>query len=60
MDKEVEEERRKRKNADVISRMRSGDPLVLIPSSATWFPPRPLVEKDKESIKKLYGTEDDE
>ena len=60
MDKEVEEERRKRKNADVISRMRSGDPLVLIPISDTWFPPRPLVTKDRESIQKLYGTKDDD
>ena len=38
--------RRKKENDDIIERMKRGDPLQRISSSATWFPPRPKIKKD--------------
>ena len=36
--------RRKDENEDIVRRMKLGEPLVRIPSSETWFPPRPLTK----------------
>jgi hypothetical protein len=41
------ERRRKEENEDIIRRMRLGDPLIRIPQSETWFPPRPLIVSDR-------------
>jgi len=48
---EDEAEKRRRKNRDLVERMKRGDSLSSIPQEATWFPPRPRVEKD---LSKLY------
>ena len=45
---------RKRHNEQLIRRMKSGEPLWSYDSKASWFPPRPMIEKDPEAIKRLY------
>ena len=47
---------RKERNADVIRRMQSGDQLSSFNSYSSWFPPRPIIEKDSKAVKALYGT----
>jgi hypothetical protein len=46
---------RKKHNMDLIRRMRDGDPLKSFDSRASWFPPRPVIEKDEKAVAKLYG-----
>jgi hypothetical protein len=46
---------RRRRNADVLRRMRIGDPLQDLDARQTWFPPRPLIKKDPEAIFRLYN-----
>lgn len=48
---------RKRQNNDVIRRMREGDPLKSFGSLSSWYPPRPVIEKDKDALSKLYKIE---
>ena len=48
---------REERNADVIRRMKGGDQLSSFNSYSSWFPPRPIIEKDKKAVKSLYGTE---
>lgn len=48
---------RDERNADVIRRMKGGDQLSSFNSYSSWFPPRPIIEKDKDAVKSLYGTE---
>lgn len=45
---------RKRHNEQLIRRMKSGEPLWSYDSKASWFPPRPMIEKDPDAIKRLY------
>lgn len=45
---------RKKHNEQLIRRMKSGEPLWSYDSKASWFPPRPMIEKDPEAIKRLY------
>jgi len=47
-----DKERRKKENADIVRRMKQGDPLQRISSSATWFPPRQPIKKDKRFVEK--------
>lgn len=44
----------KKHNREVIKRMRDGDPLKKYDNASSWFPPRPVIEKDPIAIKKLY------
>jgi hypothetical protein len=53
----VTEEKRKAKNEDLIRRMRAGESLALVKQTDTWFQPRPIIQKDQEAIKKLFGNE---
>jgi hypothetical protein len=46
---------RKQHNEQLIRRMKSGEQLWSYDSKASWFPPRPMIEKDPEAIKKLYN-----
>jgi len=46
-------------NQGVLERFLKGETLSLVPPSATWFPPRPIIEKDKEAIKELYNDKRD-
>ena len=47
---------RKSRNEQLIRRMKSGEPLWSYDSKASWFPPRPMIEKDPEAIKRLYDS----
>lgn len=52
-------ERRNKENEDIIARMRAGCSHSLISPQATWWPPRPIIEKDKDAVKRLYRHDDD-
>lgn len=52
-------ERRSDENEEIIDRMRKGCSHSLVPPQATWWPPRPIIEKDKDAIKRLYKHDDD-
>ena len=43
------------RNSDVLRRMRSGEQLTSFDSQSSWYPPRPIIEKDQGAIRKLYG-----
>jgi hypothetical protein len=34
--------------------MKSGESLWTYDSKASWFPPRPIIEKDQDAINRLY------
>ncbi len=51
---------RREHNQELIRRMRQGDSLTAYDSKSSWFPPRPIIEKDSEAITKLYGKNDSE
>lgn len=46
---------RRQHNADLIRRMRNGEPLNAVDSKASWFPPRPVIEKDPREMARLYN-----
>lgn len=46
---------RSQHNQDLIRRMRNGDSLCMIDSSASWYPPRPVIEKDVSDMARLYN-----
>jgi hypothetical protein len=50
-------ELRNKHNGDLIRRMRNGESLNAIDSKASWFPPRPVIEKDKKEMARLYTEE---
>jgi hypothetical protein len=52
--KEKELKKRKDFNADIIKRLKAGDALQ-DPSILTWYPPRPIIQKDPHAVKTLYG-----
>lgn len=47
---------RKRHNADLVRRMRAGEPLTVFDEMASSFPPRPLVRKDQPVPRQLCNT----
>lgn len=53
-DKKTSEGLRRQHNADLIRRMRNGEPLNAIDSKASWYPPRPVIKKDQREIARLY------
>lgn len=48
-------EKRKNRNKDLIERLKRGESTQLIPTQMTWYPPRPIIKKDNEIVKQLYG-----
>ena len=44
-----------RENARILEKMQRGESLVTVPTQATWFPPRPIIEKSKKDIERLYN-----
>jgi hypothetical protein len=54
--KEKELKKRKNFNDDILKRLKAGDPLQE-PSIMTWYPPRPIIQKDPTVIKNLYGND---
>ena len=49
------EQRRRDHNADLVRRMKDGEALTSFDSTSSWFPPRPIVQKDQRAIDRLYG-----
>lgn len=47
---------RKQHNSELIRRMRNGEPLNAVDSKASWFPPRPIIQKDPREIARVYNT----
>jgi thiol-disulfide isomerase/thioredoxin len=48
---------RKERNADLLRRMRNGEQLASFNSYASWFPPRPIIQKDMHALQELYGND---
>lgn len=48
------ETRRKKNNQDIVKRMREGDSLTSFNSVGSWFPPRPVIKKDKNAMFKIH------
>ncbi len=46
---------RKKHNREIVQRMKSGETLHRYNAQSSWFPPRPIIKKDEEAIKSLYG-----
>lgn len=56
--KESMEEKRAQKNRDLILKcVVEGKSAALMPSSATFFPPRPKIQKDARDIARTLGEE---
>lgn len=51
---------RKERNAELLRRMQNGEKLSSFSSLDSWYPPRPIGEKDRQAIQQLYGTDVDE
>ena len=54
MDKRSGKDSRNERNKDLVERMKNGESLTSFNLEQNWFPPRPLIEKNKSAIKKLY------
>ena len=51
---------RKDRNKDLVERLKAGDPLNSpMDHVDTWWPPRPIIEKDVKEIKRVYRIEVD-
>lgn len=59
MNHEDDKERRAKENKALIEKMRRGESLKTVNISSTWFPPRPIIKKNKDAINKLYKLEKD-
>lgn len=54
------EKKRKRHNEELLKRMAAGDSLKSHDSEASWFPPRPIIEKDEVALKRLYSPKNED
>ena len=45
---------RRQHNSELIRKMRNGESMTSFDSKASWFPPRPTIEKDKREMARLY------
>ena len=48
-------ENRQKHNLDLLRRMRTGEALYSFDSQSSWYPPRPILEKDAKALTELYG-----
>ena len=46
---------RRERNAELLRRMKGGESLSSFNSFASWYPPRPIIEKNGDAIARLYG-----
>ena len=53
-----EEQRRKRQNEYVLRLLREGKTCTTVAPEATWWPPRPIISKNKDDIIRLYKLEE--
>ena len=60
MNNKDETEKRKKANKSVLDRFMRGETLATVPPEATWFPPRPLIPKNRKDILKVYGIKEEE
>lgn len=51
----MKEDRRKKENDALLEKMRKGESLTTVSTSATWWPPRPIIKKDFALQKKLFS-----
>ncbi len=51
---------RQERNTELLRRMVNGEKLSSFNSVDSWYPPRPIVEKDEQAINQLYGGDVDE
>ncbi len=52
---EKAEDLRKRRNRELLKRMHNGEVLCSYDSTDSWFPPRPIIKKDKKEMARLYN-----
>ncbi len=45
---------RKKRNEEIIRKMKSGESLAAMSTEASWFPPRPIIKKDKDALEVLF------
>lgn len=48
---------RRQHNVELIRRMRNGESLTSFDSKSSWYPPRPIIEKDKAEMARLYESQ---
>jgi hypothetical protein len=48
---------RRQHNVELIRRMRNGESLTSFDSKSSWYPPRPIIEKDKTEMARLYESQ---
>ncbi len=46
--------RRRLHNRKVLKKMEKGEVLSSFNNQSSWFPPRPIIQKDKKAVAKLY------
>jgi len=46
---------REERNSELLRRMENGEPLSSFNSFSSWYPPRPIIEKNSEAVARLYG-----
>lgn len=51
----TDQERRKKRNDELLLRFKNGESMALIDATATWFPPRPIIKKDEKEVERLFG-----
>lgn len=52
---EDEKRRLKKANDHVLARFKRGENLATVSTEATWFPPRPIIAKNKKDVERLYN-----
>ncbi len=50
---------RKARNAEILRKLDNGESISSFNSQSSWFPPRPVIEKDPTAVKRLYGAKPD-
>jgi hypothetical protein len=53
----LESDRRKIHNNELLRKMKAGENLTTADTFSLWFPPRPIIKKDTDIIKTLYGSD---
>jgi len=48
------EKKRKKRNKELVKRMRQGETLSSFDAQLSFFPPRPLIEKDEKEVERLF------
>ncbi len=59
-DQDALKQKRRQHNTDLIHRMRQGESLRQFDKEMSWFPPRPLIAKDRNAITNLYDLDNKE